>query len=119
ASSTSTTSSPTSTRRSPRPDALAGPPGPAFSFPGTSGPDTHPMNKPTGRGTFPRRAFSQETRVIRNTIVAAFLALGMSGAAAAQDSALTDAQVAHIAYTAGQIDIAAAEQALAKSTNPA
>lgn len=56
--------------------------------------------------------------MIRNTIVAAFLALGMSGAAAAQDSALTDAQVAHIAYTAGQIDIAAAEQALAKSTNP-
>lgn len=57
--------------------------------------------------------------MIRNTILAALLALGMTGAAAAQDSELTDAQVAHIAYTAGQIDIAAAEQALARSTNPA
>ena len=55
----------------------------------------------------------------RNTILAALLALGMTGAAAAHDSPLTDAQVAHIAYTAGQIDITAAEQALAKSTNPA
>jgi putative membrane protein len=42
----------------------------------------------------------------------------MTGAAAAHDSALTDAQVAHIAYTAGQIDITAAQQALAKSSNP-
>jgi putative membrane protein len=42
----------------------------------------------------------------------------MTGAVAAHDSPLTDGQVAHIAYTAGQIDIAAAEQALAKSTNP-
>ncbi|MFD2646504.1 DUF4142 domain-containing protein [Devosia albogilva] len=31
---------------------------------------------------------------------------------------LTDPQIAHIAYTAGEIDIAAAEQALRKSTNP-
>jgi putative membrane protein len=29
-----------------------------------------------------------------------------------------DAQIAHIAYTAGQIDITAANQALAKATNP-
>ncbi len=56
--------------------------------------------------------------MIRNTILAVLLALGMTGGAAAQDAALTDPQVAHIAYTAGQIDIAAAEQALAKSTNP-
>lgn len=56
--------------------------------------------------------------MIRNTIVAALVALGMTGAAAAHDSALTDAQVAHIAYTAGQIDITAAQQALAKSSNP-
>ena len=55
----------------------------------------------------------------RNTILAALLALGMTGAVTAHDSPLTDAQVAHIAYTAGQIDITAAEQALAKSTNPA
>ena len=55
----------------------------------------------------------------RNTTLAALLALGMTSAAVAHDSPLTDAQVAHIAYTAGQIDIAAAEQALLKSTNPA
>lgn len=32
-------------------------------------------------------------------------------------TAPTDPQIAHIAYTAGQIDIAAAEQAIKKSTN--
>ncbi len=37
--------------------------------------------------------------------------------AAAQDKKLTDPQIAHIAYTAGQIDIAAAQQALKKSKN--
>ena len=56
--------------------------------------------------------------MIRNTILAALLALGMTGTATADDSPLTDAQVAHIAYTAGQLDITAAEQALAKSTDP-
>lgn len=55
--------------------------------------------------------------MIKNTVLAALLALGMSSAAGAQP--LSDAQVAHIAYTAGQIDIVAAEQALAKSANPA
>jgi putative membrane protein len=44
-------------------------------------------------------------------------ALGlMSGAAFAQTK-LTDPQIAHIAYTAGQIDIEAAKQALAKTKN--
>lgn len=56
--------------------------------------------------------------MIRNTILAALLALGMIGAVTAHDSPLTDAQVAHVAYTAGQLDIAAADQALAKSINP-
>lgn len=32
--------------------------------------------------------------------------------------AINDAQIAHIAYTAGQIDVAAAKQALAQSHNP-
>src|ERR1700750_767177 len=41
----------------------------------------------------------------------------MSGAAFA--AAPTDPQIAHIAYTAGVIDIAAAKQALAKSRNKA
>jgi putative membrane protein len=40
------------------------------------------------------------------------------GAAVAQGAKPTDPQIAHIAYTAGQIDIAAARQALAKTSNP-
>jgi putative membrane protein len=40
------------------------------------------------------------------------------GAAVAQGAKPTDPQIAHIAYTAGQIDIAAARQALAKTGNP-
>lgn len=55
--------------------------------------------------------------MIRNAILAAVLAFAMTGAAAAQD-APTDPQIAHIAYTAGQLDITAAEQALKKSQNP-
>ena len=40
----------------------------------------------------------------------------LSGAAIAQGAAkLTDPQIAHIAYTAGQLDIEAAKQALSKS----
>ncbi len=38
-------------------------------------------------------------------------------AAPAQDAKPTDPQIAHIAYTAGQLDIAAAKQALVKSKN--
>ena len=41
----------------------------------------------------------------------------MSGVAAAQTAKPTDPQIAHIAYTAGQIDIAAAKQALSKTKN--
>ena len=42
----------------------------------------------------------------------------VSASAFAQDSAKpTDPQIAHIAYTAGQLDIDAAKQALAKSKN--
>jgi len=40
-----------------------------------------------------------------------------SGAASAQGAKPTDPQIAHIAYTAGLIDIAAADQALQKSKN--
>ena len=39
------------------------------------------------------------------------------GAPALADGGPSDAEIAHIAYTAGQIDIAAARQALAKSKN--
>ena len=41
----------------------------------------------------------------------------LSGAALAQSAKPTDPQIAHIAYTAGQLDIDAAKQALAKSKN--
>jgi putative membrane protein len=41
----------------------------------------------------------------------------LSGAALAQGAKPTDPQIAHIAYTAGVIDIAAAKQALAKTGN--
>lgn len=48
----------------------------------------------------------------------AFLAVSVSSIAFASPSgSLDDAQIAHVAYTAGAIDVAAAEQALAKTTN--
>jgi putative membrane protein len=51
-------------------------------------------------------------------LVAVAAALALSCAvASAEDAKPNDAQIAHIAYTAGQIDIAAAELALQKSKN--
>ena len=56
--------------------------------------------------------------MIRSAFLAVFAALALTGAAIAQDAAApTDPQIAHIAYTAGQIDVAAADQALEKSNN--
>ena len=43
--------------------------------------------------------------------------LGAAAVAATPAAGPTDPQIAHIAYTAGQIDIAAGKQALAKSKN--
>jgi putative membrane protein len=48
--------------------------------------------------------------------LSALLAFG-TAAASHDGPQINDAQIAHIAYTAGQIDIAAARQALAKSRN--
>ncbi len=48
---------------------------------------------------------------------AALLVLGAGSAMAQEQSKPTDPQIAHIAYTAGQIDIAAAKLALKKSKN--
>ena len=48
---------------------------------------------------------------------AAFSAALLTGAAYAQAAAPTDPQIAHIAYTAGAIDIEAGKQALTKSKN--
>ena len=53
---------------------------------------------------------------IRLSVAVAALSL-LSGAALAQATKPTDPQIAHIAYTAGVIDVAAAKQALAKSSN--
>ena len=43
--------------------------------------------------------------------------LALAGLVQAQDSGPTDAQIAHIAYTAGQLDIEAARQALDRAHN--
>ena len=51
------------------------------------------------------------------TAVAA-AAVTLTVSLAAQKPALTDPQIAHIAYTAGVLDVEAAKQALAKSKNP-
>ena len=49
---------------------------------------------------------------------AAIAALGLlTGPALAQGAKPTDPQIAHIAYTAGVIDIAAAKQAMSKASN--
>jgi putative membrane protein len=51
-------------------------------------------------------------------LTTAIAAIGMlGGAALAQGAGPTDPQIAHIAYTAGQLDIEAAKQALSKSKN--
>lgn len=48
---------------------------------------------------------------------ASLVIVGSLGAPALADSGPSDAEIAHIAYTAGQIDIVAAKQALTKSKN--
>jgi putative membrane protein len=55
--------------------------------------------------------------MFKSAFIAIFATLTLAAGAVAQD-APTDPQIAHIAYTAGQLDIAAAEQALQKSKNP-
>lgn len=55
--------------------------------------------------------------MIRTFLAASALAL-TAATGFAHATGFTDPQIAHIAYTAGQIDVAAAEQALAKTQNP-
>jgi putative membrane protein len=58
--------------------------------------------------------------MIRTPMLLAALALAAAPlSASAQASPPTDAQIAHIAYTAGELDVAAGKQALAKSKNKA
>jgi putative membrane protein len=54
---------------------------------------------------------------IRLIAAIAVLCLATSGAFSQNAGKTTDPQIAHIAYTAGQIDIEAAQQALSKSQN--
>jgi putative membrane protein len=54
--------------------------------------------------------------LIRTTAAFALLIL-VSGASSAQTTKPNDAQIAHIAYTAGEIDIEAAKLAISKSKN--
>jgi putative membrane protein len=56
--------------------------------------------------------------MIKTVLLAFAFALGVAAPTLAAD-APTDPQIAHIAYTAGQIDIAAAEQAIGKSKTQA
>lgn len=55
--------------------------------------------------------------MIRTFLAASALAL-TAAAGLAHAAQFTDPQIAHIAYTAGQLDVTAAEQALAKTQNP-
>jgi len=56
--------------------------------------------------------------VIRFSLLgAAAMAASLAAAPVWAEGGPSDAEIAHIAYTAGQIDIAAAKQALAKSSN--
>jgi putative membrane protein len=55
--------------------------------------------------------------ISKSALVALSALLAFGTAAASHDGPhISDAQIAHIAYTAGQIDVAAARQALEKST---
>src|SRR6266404_6537168 len=61
---------------------------------------------------------SQECQIMFVRLSAAIAALSLLGSAALAEGAKpTDPQIAHIAYTAGVIDIAAAKQAISKAGN--
>ncbi|MBX4968967.1 DUF4142 domain-containing protein [Rhizobium binae] len=55
--------------------------------------------------------------MLKRMLGATCIAAALGTASIAADAKPTDPQIAHIAYTAGQIDVTAAEQALKKSKN--
>src|SRR4051812_13660073 len=68
----------------------------------------------------PRQYSMREGKIMKKiaSLLGAAVLLGsMSGAVAAEGAKPTDPQIAHIAYTAGVLDIKAAQQALDKSKN--
>src|SRR5664280_780665 len=79
---------------------------------GTFRPQPHPM---VSRSVCVGQALENEMQ-LKLAVAIAALALSCT-MATAQDAKPNDAEIAHIAYTAGQIDIKAAELALQKSKN--
>jgi putative membrane protein len=77
--------------------------------------DTHPMHIRCRRHLASGNS-KKETTMFTRLVTAAALATSLSTAVFAADGP-SDPQIAHIAYTAGEIDIAAAKQALEKSKN--
>jgi putative membrane protein len=78
------------------------------------------LNGANALGAVPASAGSRQGQVMLIRLCTATAAVCMlSGGALAQGAAakLTDPQIAHIAYAAGQLDIEGAKQALSKSTN--
>jgi putative membrane protein len=61
---------------------------------------------------------SKETIMLKRLLAATVLAAAFGIAAVAEDAKPSDPQIAHIAYTAGSLDVEAAQQALQKSKNP-
>src|SRR5579872_2310811 len=88
-------------------------------LPGTFPPPPHPIAVKTQPRPLGRHGEQGRFRMTFFRIAGALAAMAIAtGAASAQGGAKpTDPQIAHIAYTAGQIDIDAAKQALAKSKN--
>jgi len=56
--------------------------------------------------------------MLREFVITAGLAFALTTAFAKDEAKINDAQIAHIAYTAGVIDIAAGKQAMMKSQDP-
>ena len=56
--------------------------------------------------------------MLKHILIATFVAASLGASAMADNAKPTDQQIAHIAYTAGQIDVTAAEQALKKARMP-
>jgi putative membrane protein len=69
------------------------------------------------RDTSMHRLEDRRPIMFKTFLTATVMAASLATAAIAADGKPTDPQIAHIAYTAGEIDIAAAKQALKKSKN--
>jgi putative membrane protein len=75
--------------------------------------ELHLRREMTGSPNHSRRQHARGAGVC-SALAAIFM---LSGVPLAQGAGPTDPQIAHIAYTAGELDIAAAKQALSKSKN--